>query len=215
MTSYNPNIPQATDFLADSQLDIKNNFNQANTTFGVNHIAFNVAPDNGLHKWVQMPLVANYAAITPAPAASQDVVYSKTATSEAAGTETNLFMSPDASGNEYQLTRTVTGKFSSFGTTAANKGWTFLPGGLLLQYGFVNGTLSGGTSASITFPVAFTTGVFSLQTSLAYTTTAPSSTGGVGNVTFDTASLSTTGFTYTVITNSSAYKRFYWVAIGK
>jgi len=213
---YNPNIPLPTDFLSDSQGDIKANFSAADTIMGIDHFQFSDGTSNkGKHKWEHIVEVANYAAITPAPAASEDVVYAKSATSELAGTETNLFMSPDASGNEYQLTRTVTGKFSSFGTTSSNKGWTFLPGGLLMQYGFVNGALTGGTTGTVTYPVEFTTEVFSLQTTLAYTTTSPSSTGGVGNVTFDTTALATTGFGYKVITNSGAYTRFYWVAIGK
>lgn len=206
---YNPNIPLPTDFLSDSQGDIKANFGAADTIMGIDHFQFSDGTSNkGKHKWEHIVEVANYAAITPAPAASEDVVYAKSATSEGASSETNLFMSPDASGNEYQLTRTVTGKFSTFGTTVSDKGWTFLPGGLLLQYGFATSNTSS-PNGTVTFPVAFTSTPFSIQLNVLENSNSRRIT--------HVNTLTSTGFTCYIqdSSGSSVSNRFYWIAIGK
>ena len=53
--SFNPAIPDASDLLSQSQLDLKTNFTQLNTIFAYDHVAFNDATviDRGFHKKVQ------------------------------------------------------------------------------------------------------------------------------------------------------------------
>lgn len=56
--SYNPNIPNATDLLSNSQGQIKTNFQTANTSFGVDHYSFdNGTASNGFHNKVTTPLI--------------------------------------------------------------------------------------------------------------------------------------------------------------
>lgn len=53
--AYNPNIPNTSDFLSVSQAQIKNNFNDANTIFGFDHITFDASTNQGKHNSVTMP----------------------------------------------------------------------------------------------------------------------------------------------------------------
>lgn len=53
--AYNPNIPNSSDFLSVSQAQMKNNFNDANTIFGFDHITFNASTNQGKHNSVTMP----------------------------------------------------------------------------------------------------------------------------------------------------------------
>lgn len=152
---FNPNVPQPNDLLSDSQGDILQNFSAANTSFGINHYPFdNATINNGKHKFVGMPVST---VIPPGLIAGEGTVYSQTANAAS-----QLFYSPDASGNEYQMTRCINASFSSFSTNTVfdgtqprvTGGWTFLPGGMLMQYGFLNAPTDNDT---IKFPVAFTT----------------------------------------------------------
>ena len=52
--SYNPNIPNASDFLSQSQQQIKDNFGQLNTVFGIDHVPFDSGSDPGFHNYVHM-----------------------------------------------------------------------------------------------------------------------------------------------------------------
>jgi len=200
---YNPSIPQPTDNLSDSQNDILNNFSSANTSFGINHFAFdNATANNGKHNFVEMPVRG----AIPAPlSASEATVYTKTATSESASTESNLYFTPDNSGNEYQLTRPITGKFASFGTSA---GWTFLPGGLIMQWGTVIQTSSG--NGTVNLPIDYSSGLYSVTTQPIYTVNTP--TRGY-DVAIKLSALNS--FDYITFTDSSSYRGFTWIAIGK
>jgi len=51
---YKPTIPQATDKIKVSAGEIRENFTQINTVFGINHESFGTA-NAGKHKFVQMP----------------------------------------------------------------------------------------------------------------------------------------------------------------
>lgn len=74
MSSYNPNIPQPSDFLSDSQQDILDNFIQSNVSFGVNHYNFSDgSANNGKHNKVTTPLIVGSA--HPATAANEPIFY--------------------------------------------------------------------------------------------------------------------------------------------
>lgn len=60
--SYNPNIPNATDLLSNSQGQLRTNFQTANTSFGIDHYAFaDTTPNNGFHNKVTTPLIVGSA----------------------------------------------------------------------------------------------------------------------------------------------------------
>lgn len=55
--SYNPNIPQGNQTIASTQQPILTNFSVANTAFAVDHTAFDVATNQGMHKQVTLQAV--------------------------------------------------------------------------------------------------------------------------------------------------------------
>jgi len=124
----------------------------------VNHVAFNSLGE-GKHKFLQMPEQA----AAPNTDPNEAGFYSKVGTSPA---QSNLFFRGESNGFEYQLTRAISASTASFSTItqalgSANGfgGWTFLPGDLLLQYGYFNPN----TSITVQFPIAFTSTPFSVQ----------------------------------------------------
>lgn len=154
MSTYQPNIPTGLVNLDVDYQNLQNNFSQLDTSFGVNHIKFSVTPNNGKHTFVEMPVSASI----PTPlTGSEGTLYTKTVTA------TELFYTPDNSTNEYQMTRTISASFGTFSTftnyapplPTQNGGWTFLPGGMLFQYG-TKTIAANATITTIVFPVAFT-----------------------------------------------------------
>jgi hypothetical protein len=57
-TTYKPNIPQPNDNLSVSQNDILGNFQQLDTSFGIDHYKYSDATtNNGFHNQATMPLI--------------------------------------------------------------------------------------------------------------------------------------------------------------
>src|ERR1051325_850337 len=141
MSIYTTGIPLPGDLQSNSQLQFLNNFNQLNTWSNVNHYPITDAiPSGGKHKFVEMPVLG---AIPGGLAANEGTFYTKTQATLGASTESTLFYTPDLSANEYQMTRTIASQAASFGNQSGSVadstgGWTFLPGGLILQYGLYN-----------------------------------------------------------------------------
>jgi len=76
--TYDPNIPQATDIISQSQGQLLTNFGQANTAFGIDHTAFSVVANQGFHKKVTFQaVIANPNQIGPIAS-----LYTKTGTSK-------------------------------------------------------------------------------------------------------------------------------------
>ena len=207
MTAYNPNIPTATDFLSDSQVDLRNNFSQANTTYVTDHIAFDVAPNNGYHKDIHIVKRTG----NPAVVADTVIGYVKDYTPDTTGgvADTQLF-SETAAGVISQLTGKLTG----------NDGWAWV-GGILVQWGIntavTSGTFASGTATgTVTFKdrvagaIPFPTACFVVIPGTR-NNAAPSGSRYVG-VTVITKS--TTNFTWSANGSSSAANGFFWIAIG-
>src|SRR3990167_4213269 len=198
---FKSNIPQPTDDLSDIQQDLLANNQQLDTSMGKNHYPFtDLTAANGKHKFVQMPIgstaVPPFATIPPGILANEGALYVQTS-----GTDSQLYYTPDVTGNEYQMTRCITASFGSF---AGAQGWTFLPGGLLLQYGSFNPN----TAVAVTFPIPFTGVPFSVVLTQSID----------NNSTFRQAAVSTgtltnTGFTYQGAV-SAHVNPVYYMAIG-
>lgn len=189
--------------LQSSKPQIRNNFNLTYDTINENHYPPS-DPLQGKHKFVLMP-----ATTVPATLANEFAVYPKTV----AGV-TQLFYTSDASTNEVQISAgntTNATQFARLGTytnyTAHHAGgWTYLPGGLIMQYG--NKTTPG-NSGVITYPIPFPSGqpAFSIQVSLYRDS-------GNQIVTVDSDNPPTsTQFNY--LSTSSGSIAVYFVAIGK
>jgi hypothetical protein len=117
MPTYKPNIPQPADIMSQSQNDILENFQQINTVFAVNHVAFEAAGE-GKHTQVTLPE-------NPAPtntAAAEANIYAQLS---AITNNTELYWQREGNGTRIEWT----------GLLAQTNGWTRLPSGILLKWG--------------------------------------------------------------------------------
>lgn len=189
--AYNDNIPQPTDFLSNSQSDMLNNFKSANSSMAINHYPFNDGTvNNGKHKFIEMPQLT----VAPTTVASEGALYTKAGT---AGTA--LFWIRDGSaGTEVQLTSSSVGNVSN-----SSNGFTWLPGGIFMQWGQV---ASPGSSGSVSFPVSFNAAPYSIQVTLQRAS-------GNQSVTVNSGTPpTTTGFNF--LSSSGGSTILYWIAIG-
>ncbi len=202
--TYTTGIPAAGNNPSVDQPNMQTNTNSINSILAVDHFTF--ADGNaGRHQYVRMPVGS-----IPAMSASQAGFYAKTANGFA-----QLFFTNGVSGNEYQLTRANTTNFASFSTNlpygappatfTQNGGWTFLPGGMLLQYGFYGKAAASGSLGTIQFPVAFTTAPYSVTTSTL--------SNGANFSNFLIFSTSATSFDFRC--SRVDMDGFFWSAIGK
>jgi len=98
----------------------------------------------------------------------------------------------------------VLADLTSFQRSGTTNGYQRFPSGLLMQWGT---QASGGTSTSVTFPVAFSSACFCVNA----TPFLNGDTGGVDAAVAISSAPSTTGFT---MSNGAAPTSFYWMAIG-
>jgi hypothetical protein len=208
-------VPNSGQSLGQTRDAIRTNFSVLQTTIDQNHVDLNLA-NKGKHYVIQMPVTASIP-VAPLPpgglVANEANIYAKTSSAAS-----QIFFSPDASGNEYQITRAITASFALFAANAAygappagtliSGGWTFLPGGLLFQYGKFTGLGASNTPANgtIPFPVAFTGVPFLIEM-----TVVKDGGNGIANVSRSTPPTNT-GFTYAL--DGSNYAGVYWTAIG-
>lgn len=156
--SYTTDIPVSGDSLGGTRDRIRTNFQLISSVFGQNHLTFGQS-NRGLHKYVVMPEAGTLTPPDGIPGtnANEAALYMNQGTSPA---EANLFIRGESDGNHWQLTRLDNANFGRFGKASATdpNGWTFLPGGLILQYGVKLAPGSSGTilftTDNINFPTA-------------------------------------------------------------
>lgn len=134
--AYKRDIPESSDILSTSQDDIKNNFNTADTSFAINHIAFSESTNAGKH--IYCTLIEQSA---PTTAANEISLYNKVTDSAS-----TLYMMHESAGTEVQLSVPATN------VSAATAGSSYLPGGVIIKWGLGAATTSGATN---TFAIAF------------------------------------------------------------
>ena len=200
--NYNLNIPNPPNNPSTDVPLMQINTNSINSIIAVNHYTFNDEfQRDGKHSYVQMPVLIP---IPPGLVANEAVLYAK----KAQGTS-NFFITNGTSGNEFQLTAMNNTHFPIFGTNTnyppaiVNQvgGWTFLPGGLLFQYGTMKST---GAVTTVVFPRAFST-VYSISAMRAQNNSSNTSNGYTV--------LSNTGFDFNANSDSVGIQ-FRWMAIG-
>lgn len=207
---YTDGIPNVNNDPSDDQPDMQVNTNSIDGIIGEDHFSFNNI-NGGLHQKCRL---VDQSGIPSGVAGGMGTIYSKLEATSASTKESNLFLTPDATGNQYQLSRTISTAFTNFGTYLAygtppggktqKGGWTFLPGGLLLQYG-IYGVLTA-TTETIEYPVLFSTAVFVVQCTVSGTLSRvvnviPSSVSALNN--FQVS-----------INNTSGGNNIFWTAIG-
>src|SRR5690606_9784890 len=126
----------------DSQPLIQNNFLDIQNAFSLNHVDFNLGVETGKHKFLQMP--AQGAA--PATNATEMGLYTKNGIF---GTP-EMFIRRQGSGLEISFTEKE--------TNGVNNGWTRLPSGIILKWGFAAPVGTG--PSTIVFPISGTIPVF-------------------------------------------------------
>ncbi len=148
--TYQPNIPTGLVQLDEDYQNIQDNFAQLNTQFNVDHVPLTSTsgtPPNGYHTRVHL-VPAN----TPGTTNNYGQLYSKVV-NDGYATDTLLFWKTGpamGSGLPLQLTSNVL-------PSATNDGYTFLPGGLILQWGF---NASPGGFVDVTLPIPFKNNFF-------------------------------------------------------
>jgi hypothetical protein len=194
MTIYQPGIPTGTvPFNLDYQ-NIQNNFQQLDTSFGQDHIPFSQALNNGYHKAVRL---------VPQAAPAQVVGIGQlfdTSVNDGYNTDTELFFK---TGGDLliQLTR-------NFVPAPNQNGYTFIPGGLILQWGIVNNPSSSGTVTFATSNIAFASNLFGVWFNFSRNASSTDSFWIDSTKTFDK-----TKFSWKASTSSANF--LYWIAIGK
>lgn len=137
--TYNPNIPQPNDRPAQSQGQILTNFTQLNTIFDENHVTFNnvTVADRGKHKFVVIKRNGG----DPTTAGTDTALYTKSSS----GTS-QLFWRFQGDGSVVRITNSIP-------PFAVQNGYTWLPGGMMLQWGTANVNQDG--TGNIVFPTPF------------------------------------------------------------
>lgn len=146
---YNTTIPATGHSGAQDYQGMQQNFSQIQTSFSVDHepLASGGGID-GKHKKVSLQIEGS----DPGSTSSEMVLYSKTSSGSS-----ELFLQRDSVATAIQLTK-GTVNITGNSATPPSKGHSFLPGGLLIQWGSLTAT-SGGTA--FTFDVSFTS-IFAL-----------------------------------------------------
>lgn len=186
--TFQANIPQPTDLISASQDDLLQNFQAISAAWQINHVDFN-AVSQGKHKFVEMPVQG----ADPGGAASEFTLFSKT---NVAGND-ELFYKRDAEANSYQL--------SGPNPNRAAKGSSFLPGGLLIQWG-LEATVA--NDQQYTFDVAFAAAPYSI------TITGVRSNNQQRSLYVSDGTVTTTNFRIKTDSTGVAMTGVYWMAIG-
>jgi hypothetical protein len=187
-------LPNASQSLGNSRPLIRQNFVLIQQAFDRNHYDFDDAANQGKHQFVQMPILG----AAPTTLATEGAIYTKTINALS-----QLFYIRDATAlSEVQLT----------GPTPINasNGSTFLPGGLLLQWGRVSAI----NNTAVVFPIAFSAAAFTV---MATTNEAGNANAVIfGQIKAD--NITATGFDFQILRASQstegAAQNVGWMAIG-
>lgn len=217
--SYTTNIPAANDNPSVSQGEIQANFNEINTWVNVNHTGF--GGNEGKHNMVEMPIQGSI----PSTLINEGTLYTASQTVASANTASCLMYCHDLNSTPtamytYQLTRPIDSNFAKFGTftnynLGTSGGWTFLPGGLLLQYGTVAGA-SVVDGYTIMFPQAFINAPYSVLLTETNGNSTVSNKSFQAYLTVSPGTVGTGGFSFRYYDNSGNTPKtnVYWQAIG-
>ncbi len=164
MPTYQPNIPTGSVPFNEDYLNLQANFQQLNIAYGVDHVPFSntsgISPggQSGKHTIIHLQ-AASTTASNPPNNYPPTAVPTVSVTGEVFCTQSNDGVSTDeilwyqsGGGRLMQLTR-------NFLPVASTNGYTFIPGGLILQWG----TSTKSTDGSTSFPLAFPSNCFGVN----------------------------------------------------
>jgi hypothetical protein len=224
MPVYQPLIPTGSVPFNQDYLNVQNNFNQNNVAFGGDHIPLTdttgLPPGGktGCHTAIHFNPLST--PTTNMPNNYPPNGYIATAgfgqlfgvlSNDGIATD-NILMALSGGGLVQQLTRNIS-------PSAIANGYTFIPGGILVQWGINNNAISSQVESSLTqnFNISFPTNVFFVVGSPLYS--ASNYPGSQLSINIRKSSITGSGpfpnFQYQPYTNSSDYIGFVWFAIGK
>lgn len=225
MSVYQPGIPTGTVNLDVDYINIQNNFQQLDTSFGVDHVPFsNQTAQNGYHTSIHFNPVSttvtnppnNQPVVTPAATAGFGQIFSSQI-NDGINTDTATYFL--TGGNRLiQLTR-------NFTPTNSQNGATCLPGGLILNWGIYNasgGNFSSGSTtqasageSSITLTQPFPNNLYLVGGNLTYSqANLPSGTGTLNIRKSQLNSGPISALSWQVFCNTNNYLGFVWWALG-
>jgi hypothetical protein len=163
--AYQPNVPTGTVPLNQDYANLQGNFSSLDSQWKVDHVPLTntsgvpPAGDNGYHTFVHFVPFSTPSSVPPSTQPVVPGVSGPSATpgfgqlfgvtvADGQNTDSSLYYL-SSGGRLTQLTRNIQ-------PLAASPGYTFLPGGLIFQWGV---TVSSGTG-NISFPIPFTAGTF-------------------------------------------------------
>lgn len=200
--TYQPRPYANDDTLGNSKNQIRNNFQIIQDDFAVNHVAFGESGE-GKHIFVQLPERDGTTTPYPSTASNEGALYTKEGTNPA---ETNLYFRGESDGYEYQMTHAYSAQTGTFATSP--NGWTFLPGGLILQWGSKTNPSTSGTIIFATSNFTFPNSIIQIQLQLYHNSSGNESATVKGDV-----PPTTSEFQYRT-TASSANTILKWWALG-
>lgn len=204
--NYTPGIPNGPNNPSDDQPNMKDNNDSNLAIWNIDHYGF-VNPLGGWHKNIRLPQIAGNTdptAVNPGNGfpANAGQIYTRTINGDL-----ELFYESSA-GVVNQLTAAII-------PTPGVNGYTFLPGGILVQWGLVNFSTSPLLAGTVLFTIPpniqFPNAIFNVQATLIGTSTNPQTL-----QISDTTPPSTTQFVwnFTRAPLGTSYEGFFWFAIG-
>lgn len=190
--SYNNSIPQATDQLSQSQPLILQNFAAIETLIAIDHATF-ASANAGFHNKVTFPIQSP----APAFAAPNLGLYS--------------FLNATTTVNELYVTLQDGTRIPMTAAKKLGTGYTYLPSGLIIQWG----TTFGKGNVAVTFSIPFPNSPLNIQATCTVTSTSTDP-----NVVGIPSNNSATGFNLYIVTRNAASTpapfntNIAWVAIG-
>lgn len=206
---YNVNIPFATNDPSVDQPDMEENTNTINTFVQQDHLGFNNqfngnANSGGWHTNIHM--IDQGAGFDPARITSVGQLFAKEVTLNGF-TDTALFY---RTGTNVGFANSLTQITAPKNTVTGSNGYTFLPGGMIMQWGIINSPpLNSGITTPLLFNIPYPTACVNVQMTLIN----DGSTQNAQVMSVRNTSVSATGFSWNY-SGGSAYRGFYWMALG-
>ena len=200
--TYVEGFPQDGSSLGNTRVQIRNNLDGTFETLAVDHIDNNGNPGGkppGYHNVIHFQDQGNLYT-TPPTVSGVTQMYTNTKNS------IQQVMLESTGGNAWQQTNMIDAQYATFGT---KPGWTYLPGGLVLQYGSASAT-NGAVTTPITLPFAFNHAIFNVQVTASYTGSPPSA----NQLFLAVFIVDSEHFNVFTNTPSGQFNGFYWQALG-
>lgn len=229
-STFQPNIPTGSVKLSLDYANIQGNFQQLDTSFGVDHTPFSVditGEPAGYHSSIHFTPVSTTATNPPNNNPIDDVPTVTPGFGQLFSAQTNDGFLADTSLFLLTGTGLVSKLTSNFSPVASTNGYTYLPGplsgGVVLQWGIVNGThgvngsFNNSDKGTVTFSVSnksFPNNCFGVWAGVLYNTAVDVSPSSAANISIDLNTLSNLKFDWVFSTDSARYYRFFWVALG-